>query len=325
MSPLYEISTTLREQGMLRPREHLVVACSGGQDSVALLFLLYQLQPQWKWQIAVSHCNHLWTRGSSASASRVAQMGISMRSAVQISVPGDSALGEMHARRWRWRCLARVSMIHGYTRVCTAHTASDRAETLISQLMHGHGQPMGWYRPGRPFVIRPALGTSRGHLGMYGRQWQLPLCIDSTNTDRRIQRSRIRYELLPYLRTWWTPKADVGLAKAAETWSQDSKYMHMIAHQLCCGHEWVGRDAVRLPQDVVARIPRSLQPRVMHSFATRALAFLAPTKRGVMPNEWLARARNEGQPWLIVQEKDASSWIRTSDEKSDYESDALDH
>ena len=314
MSVLYQLGTSVREQHLLGPGERIAVACSGGQDSMGLLFALYQLHCQWEWELSAAHCNHLWSSDSTGSASRVAQVGLCLGTAVQIGIPGDYAPGEARARSWRWRCLTRMAMAHNHHRVCTGHTASDRAEALLGHLMRAGHHGLPWHRPGPVPAVRPALGITRAALGAYGRAWGLPLCTDPSNQDRRLRRNRIRHELLPYLREWWDSGTDAVLAESAQRWDEEERYLSLVVQQLCQAHEWIGRDAVRLPRDAVALAPRALRPRLVRCFASRAAALLVPGGAPV-PNGWVCAEVGAQTEWLIVRKEYASSWIRTSDDK----------
>ena len=282
---------------------------------MAMLFMLYHLQAPWQWTLRTAHCNHMWHPSSINTASRVAQVSLAIGVPTVIGISGGTVEGETDARIWRWRCLHRICRLHGVSRICTAHTASDRVETLITQLARGTRGGMGWWRLGTYPVVRPVLGLARAEISQYSHRCNLPLCVDGTNRFLHGERARIRHELLPYLRRWWHPGIDECLVQAAEQRGWDHAHLELVAHQLSQSYEWIGRDGVRIQQLVM--LPEAIRNRVNRCFVRRALALCLP-QASIVP--WRVRQTKQ---WLLV--CNASSWIRTSDDMSDYESDALDH
>lgn len=258
----------------------ILCACSGGQDSISLLFLLYQLKNQWNWKIGVVHANHLWRHEAVIQASKLTQISLSLGLEVYVSIPGKFLHEEQAGRVWRTRSIIRIAQLQKWDLICTAHTASDRIETLLSNLLRGtSGYSVGsisWYRVGPISLIRPMLGISRRALRDYSYFWRLPLLVDRTNKDLRIRRNRIRYELLPYLRYSYNPQVDRLLSHIAELNHLDSVYLDLLAHQLSQQYEWIGRGAVRFPWHVVKTTPQCLQLRLLYTFFSRATMFLLP-------------------------------------------------
>lgn len=283
---LNQVEQVCLSQGLIPPYTRLLVSCSGGQDSITLLFLLCQLQPSWNWKLGVMYCNHLWRHESIDSSSKLLNISFHLRVSCSVSVAGSKIQTEDEARVWRLRVLSRVSDTHIWNSICTGHTASDRIETLISNLLRGASswgvRSLNWYQnlvPNQTQVIpmvRPLLGISRHELRNYANRWKLPLCYDPSNQDQRIRRNRIRHELLPYLRYWWNPQIDKLLAQNAEVTSWETIYYDLICTQICQQYEWIGHAGVRFPWKIVQSIPRSLHSRMIWIFLNRASIFLNP-------------------------------------------------
>ena len=127
------------------------MATSGGQDSVSLLFLLKKLQHKWFWKIGVVHCDHQWSGSSRQQAAHVAQIASYLEFDYYQAVATRDVSGETSARAWRYQALHRIARSHGYSAIVTAHTSSDRIETLLLNLFRGTGLhgllSLTWKRP----------------------------------------------------------------------------------------------------------------------------------------------------------------------------------
>ncbi len=259
----------------------ILCACSGGQDSISLLFILYQLNTRWNWKIGVLHANHLWRSRSVSHASELTQICLSLGLEIYVSLPGKLLDEEQSGRLWRMRSTIRIAQSRGWSLITTAHTASDRVETLLGNLFRGtsgySSGSLSWYRVGPIPVVRPILGISRRSLRNYSYFWHLPLLVDETNQDFRIRRNRIRYELLPYLRQLCNPQVDRLMVQIAELNNLDALYLDFVSHQICQQYEWICYRRVRFPWYVLKSTPKSLQLRLLYTFLIRASIFVGPT------------------------------------------------
>ena len=120
----------------------------------------------------------------------------------------------------------------------TAHTASDRAETLLYNLLRGSGmdglQALAWQRPlsDQVQLIRPLLGITRQQTGDFCTQHQLPIWEDGMNQDLTYRRNQIRLDLLPQLRQKFNPKIETTLARTAEILQAETDYLDQSARQV---------------------------------------------------------------------------------------------
>jgi len=222
----------------LHKGQHLLVAVSGGQDSLCLVQLLLDLQPKWNWTLAIAHCNHRWRSDALANADYVEQLAqrwqVPFFGAVAIAPPSSEAA----AREWRYEKLAEIARNHGYSAIATGHTASDRAETLLYNLMRGSGadglQSLTWQRElsSGLRLVRPLLKITRAETAQFCQTAQLQVWQDSTNQDLHYARNRIRQELLPYLKTHFNPQVEQALSQTAELLRSDTDYLETAATTL---------------------------------------------------------------------------------------------
>ena len=146
-----QLHRTLLHRQILPSHQRLLVAVSGGQDSLCLIKLLLDLQPKWRWNLGIAHCDHRWRSDSEASANHVEQLAKNWGISYYLETASDIPKTEAAARQWRYQALTEIANAHNYPYIVTGHTASDRAETLLYNLIRGSGadglSALTWTRP----------------------------------------------------------------------------------------------------------------------------------------------------------------------------------
>ncbi|WP_445240554.1 tRNA lysidine(34) synthetase TilS [Microcoleus vaginatus] len=163
-----QVHRTLLYRQILPSNQRLLVAVSGGQDSLCLIKLLLDLQPKWGWNLAIVHCDHRWRSDSQASANHVEQLARNWGISYYVETASDIPTTEAAARKWRYQALTEIAIAHNYPYIVTGHTASDRAETLLYNLIRGSGadglSALTWRRPLLDFRL-PILDFRLGNAG----------------------------------------------------------------------------------------------------------------------------------------------------------------
>ncbi len=163
-----QLHRTLLHRQILPSNQRLLVAVSGGQDSVCSLKLLLDLQPKWHWHLAIAHCDHRWRSDSEANANHVENIAKSWGISYYLQTASDISKTEAAAREWRYQALTEIAIAHNYPYIVTGHTASDRAETLLYNLIRGSGadglSALTWTRPLADFRL-PILDFRFGNSG----------------------------------------------------------------------------------------------------------------------------------------------------------------
>ncbi|MEA5552738.1 tRNA lysidine(34) synthetase TilS [Anabaena cylindrica UHCC 0172] len=238
-TPLHaQIHRTIRSRLLFTPNQRLLVAVSGGQDSLCLIKLLLDLQPKWGWNLAIAHCDHCWREDSLANANHVQNLAQSWNTPFYLETATNSVNSEASARNWRYQALTKIAQNNNYQYIVTGHTASDRAETLLYNLMRGTGadglQALTWQRPlaENIVLVRPLLEITRTQTEQFCQSFNLPIWEDSTNQDVKYARNRIRQELLPYLQKNFNPQVESNLAQTAELLQAEVEYLEQAARQL---------------------------------------------------------------------------------------------
>jgi tRNA(Ile)-lysidine synthase len=228
-----DVRACIDEGRMLPYGAHVIVAVSGGADSVALLAVLFQLRSYYGMTLTVVHVNHQ-LRGKESRRDALfveqytARLGVPcyVASVDVKSVQGTTGLSSQHAaRKLRYESFMQMRCRLSATRVALGHTANDQAETLLVRLVRGSG-PAGF--AGIPSVrlpyIRPLIRMYRHEVEAYLTAHGLPWVEDSTNTERRYLRNRLRLDLVPMLRQY-NPQIDKRLNDLATMLSADNRYL----------------------------------------------------------------------------------------------------
>jgi tRNA(Ile)-lysidine synthase len=288
-----QVHQTLRQRGLLNKRQRLLVAVSGGQDSLCLIKLLLDLRSRWEWQIAIAHCDHRWS-SDAGIADRVETLARQWSIPFYLKTAEQIKETEAAAREWRYKMLVEIASEKGFEAIVTGHTKSDRAETFLYNLFRGAGadglSALTWKRSLTKEIqlIRPLLNVSRSQTGEFCQQFQLPIWEDAANLNLKYARNRIRSDLLPFLKTHFNPQVETTLAQTAELLRADVEYLEASARELL---ERSTSDNTSLNRLCLRCAPLSLQRRAIRQFLQKKLE-KAPTFEQIEAMTGLINAPN---------------------------------
>jgi len=210
----------------------VLVAVSGGRDSMVLLGALLANQGALRNRLEVAHVDHGLRPNSGDDARFVTEscnrLGIPCRVVKLASGPGAENV-EAWARRERYAALNSIVEERGLEVVVTAHNANDVAETLLMRLIAKKELNSIEQSDPRRRVVRPFLEISREQINDYVRQFHVPFVEDPTNIDTGFVRNRIRHELLPLLAERFDPSIVWILAEQARMLALDSEALRAVA------------------------------------------------------------------------------------------------
>lgn len=222
------VEKTLQEAG-IKAGDTLIVAVSGGVDSLVLLHLLRHIAERMAIRPVVCHVNHQMRAEAGEDANYVARLcdtwQIPYRIACvdvwsRVQETGESA--EEAARNLRYDVLYRLSDELDEAKIVLAHHQDDQAETVLLHLLRGTGLGgLGGMRTMRERLLRPLLPFAKSELIAYATEHRLIPCEDMTNYDTAYLRNRIRHKLLPELESY-QPKIRQSLCQLA-TLAQDEE------------------------------------------------------------------------------------------------------
>lgn len=268
-----QVHQTLRQRELLNKGQRLLVAVSGGQDSLCLIKLLLDLRSRWEWQIAIAHCDHRWS-SDAGIADHVEKLARQWSIPFYLKTAEHINETEAAAREWRYKMLVEIASEKGFEVIVTGHTKSDRAETFLYNLFRGAGadglSALTWKRSLTKEIqlIRPLLNVSRSQTGEFCQQFQLPIWEDAANLNLKYARNRIRSDLLPFLKTHFNPQVETTLAQTAELLRSDVEYLEASARELL---ERSTSDNASLNRLCLRRAPLSLQRRAIRQFLQKHL------------------------------------------------------
>lgn len=299
---LGQVRAALRGHDLVRAGETVLVAVSGGADSVALLLILSALQDEMGFALAVAHYEH----GIRAEASREDAAFVQALCA-RLGIPcyvGHGDVPEMArawrtsledaARRARYAFFDETAQKIGAHRIALAHQLEDQAETLLLHLVHGSGlQGLSGMRLLQGNRIRPLLGISRAALEAYlrdrGEAWR----EDGTNTDPAYTRNRLRHEVFPVL-CQLNPRVSEAMARTADICAEAADTLSRQAQALLVGR------TKRMPYGAFWLADGHLTPEAIRQFAemagvkpleavhVQAVLQLAPSETANLPGGWHA-------------------------------------
>ena len=260
--------------------DRVLLAVSGGPDSVALLRLLVDLRQELDLYLEVAHLQH-GIRGEEAKedAGVVAELAEQLRLPFhlkEVSLPQiRSAAGkgnlEALARQERYRFFAELVHVRGLNKVATAHTRDDQAETVLMWFLRGSGMKgLGGMAPlhvlnsigGSPSkltVIRPLLETSKAEIVEYLTEKNQTFRSDRTNRDTALLRNWIRLELLPKIQERVDGRLSQRLGQQAELLRDEDRLLADLALDMLQKI----RDANELRRDSLLAQPAAMQRRLL--------------------------------------------------------------
>jgi len=267
-------------QGLIFPCDHILVAVSGGPDSLALLHLLNDLREEFHLHLEVAHLQH-GIRGAESMedarfvAELAAKLGLRFH-LKEINLPQlVSAAGkgnvEALARDQRYHFFADVVGAHGLTKVAVAHTQDDQAETVLMRFLRGAGMkglagmaPLQVLSsiggsPSKLAVIRPLLETAKAEIVKYLTEKSQTFRLDQTNQDTALLRNWIRLELLPKIAERADGRLNERLGQQAELLRDEDDALAQVARRKL--EEIRGADGLR--REALLSEPKAMQRRLL--------------------------------------------------------------
>ena len=258
---------------MLPPGGRVVIALSGGPDSVALVHVLRELEAGGELGLAgLAHLNHQ-LRGEAAEADEAFCRALAAELSLPLEVERADVRGtarangwsiEDAARRLRYQFLEAARVKRGADAVAVGHSRDDQAETFLLRLLRGAGtRGLGSIRPRAGRVIRPLLDIGRDELRQYAWQRGLTFQEDVTNLDVAIPRNRVRHELLPYLAREFSPGIAEVLAREAELAQEDDDRLQKEAIEITRSLVLVNTGSVTVDVVALSQVHPALASRVV--------------------------------------------------------------
>lgn len=230
-----KVTDTIAAHALLRPGDHVLVAVSGGADSVALLAALDGLCETWSLRLTIWHLDHgLRDRESARDREHVERLAATFELPIIVErtriLPGQNL--EARAREVRYRMLAAAARGAGCRRIAVGHTLTDQAETVLLRLLRGAGtRGLGGMAPRRGAVVRPLLACSREDVVAFLQARGISWVEDTSNRDERFARNRVRHRLLPTLVAFAGARVPEILARTAALLREDERFLEAVTRR----------------------------------------------------------------------------------------------
>lgn len=232
---IYKVKSFIKDNNLIQNNDKILVALSGGPDSVCLLHVLHSLKIELNLTIGVAHINHM-LRGDES----IGDESYVKKLCENLSIPCyierididvvSKELGishEMAGRDERYKFFQSISNKYGYNKVAIAHNVNDQAETVIMRMMRGTGlEGLGGIRAKRDKnIIRPILSLSRDEIETYCDEKELEPRIDKTNLENVYSRNKVRLDILPYMKEHFNSDIIQTLNRMAGVLQKDDEYI----------------------------------------------------------------------------------------------------
>ena len=259
----------------------VLVAVSGGPDSMAMLALLHHLQSIYEIRLTAVHVDHQLrgqesVRDALLVRQQAARLGIPCQ-VIQVEAKRfqqTSGLSPQHAaREVRYAALANLRQQLGADRVALGHSADDQTETVLMRLLRGTGPSgLSGMSPMRLPYIRPLMSVRRQTLVDFLQQEGIPWVQDSSNVKRIYQRNRIRLDILPVLRQH-NPQIDQRLYELSEMMAAEHQLLerHVDAWYSCIVSQRSDQRLV-LQCQAYEHVPLAIQRRLLRRLADQYVA-----------------------------------------------------
>lgn len=277
-----KVLSYIRDNELIKCQDKILVALSGGPDSICLLNLLFELKEELNIQIAAAHLNHL-LRGQDSFddeeyvINMCRKMGIKCfvkRVDINAYSKQQKLSSEVAGRNVRYDFFDEILEREGFNRIATAHNANDQAETILFRLMRGTGlEGLGGIKVSRDEkIIRPILCLSRKEVEKYVELKQLNPRIDKTNFERIYNRNKIRLDILPYMKENFNEDIIQTLNRMSLLLQKDNDFLENLALSLynryCIEHKdyfIIKKEVFKEAEPVVTRLLRHIIVRYSKS------------------------------------------------------------
>ncbi len=305
-SPLLHAAARALQDAQVRPADHLLVAVSGGPDSIALLVALAELARTGGWRVTAAHVDH-GLRGPEGATERAAvatvaaSLGVALVERRLALTPGSGL--EVRARRARRRALVSMAEQAGATRIALGHTADDQAETVLLRLLRGAGRGgLGAMRAARGRLLRPLLASTRADVRHFLADRRVAFALDRSNAELRHARNRLRRLVMPILAAEFNPRVGPALAALAARLHDEDDLLEALAAARRDGLVEDGRLAVAVADEppalgrriVRAWLENGTRAGVTAEHVERVLALTRSTGRGTVGLPHAAHVLREG-------------------------------
>ncbi|MCU1631966.1 MAG: tRNA lysidine(34) synthetase TilS [Micrococcaceae bacterium] len=279
----------------------VLVACSGGPDSLALAAVAGHFAHTGRCRVGAVVVDHALQPGSAATAEKAAgaarDLGLQPVEVHRVRVDRDGMGPEAAARSARYAALDEAAARLGASAVLLGHTLDDQAEQVLLGLARGSGtRSLAGMPARRGLYVRPFLDLRRADTEAICAFYGLDPWHDPTNLDPSFARSRVRGDVLPFLEDQLGPGIAQALARTARILGQDADHLEQLSAREYASLRVLGDDGtLLLPEDGLRALPPALRQRVL-ALAALELGAFQPSFERLRAAESLLDRRGSAGP-----------------------------
>ena len=234
-----KVLNTIQKYELIKYGDNIVVGVSGGPDSMTLLNVLCSLKETLQIHLFVAHINHQIRKEAKQDEEYVKDFCVAHQIPFFVlekdvmQLAKEQKIGTEEAgRKVRYDFFEEICKKVNASKIATAHTANDQAETILMNLMRGSGtNGLKGIQVKRGKYIRPLLEITRQEIEQYCQKQQLNPRIDQTNQENVYTRNRIRNELIPYIEKNFNPSIVTSLNRLSEIVKEQEEYMEKVVEK----------------------------------------------------------------------------------------------
>jgi tRNA(Ile)-lysidine synthase len=272
---LLKVSKSIKKYSLFEKGDSVVIACSGGIDSVSLFHVMVDLKKEWKFDLIVAHYNHKLRREADEDQEFVRRL------ASDYSLPFYSESGDVKAfaqnnrmnleeagRELRYEFLRKISRKYGLAKIATGHTMTDQAETILMRILRGTGSHgLGGMRPKtKEGLVRPFIFVKREDVLRYVKRKGIKYRVDESNFNTDFLRNKIRHRLIPYLENNYSPHIIEHLSRLALIVQEEDLFLKEFSREKLDLAEVLIKRENRLDLDFLHTQPKALQRRMLRDY-----------------------------------------------------------
>ena len=283
---LDKFKKTVLKFGLFAPGDKVLIAFSGGPDSVCLLDLLLEVQEEWNLEILLGHFNHKLREAADEEEWFVHEVAEKISLPLFLGSEDVLVYAQNHkmnleeaARRLRYKFLEKTAVETGCARIATGHNMTDQAETFFMRLLRGSGRSglTSIYPIVDGLIVRPLLEIEKEEIEDYLEKRELDYRLDQSNFDRRFFRNKIRLDLLPYIRDNFDPGVVFRVSRLAFLLQEEETVLEELTEETFINAVKQENGDLKLDFTILNNLPVGLARRVLR----KAIKELKGDLRGI--------------------------------------------
>lgn len=290
-----KVNATIQKYFLVRKNDSVLLAVSGGPDSVAMVYVFKELQKDYNLKLALAYFHHGIRPESDSELEFVKKLAsdfkfsfYSKKENIPKIVKEEKRSLEEIARMRRYQFLIQTAKRNGYRKIAVAHNRDDQVETFLHRLIRGAGLKGLCAIPVRIeiqgiVVIRPLIEIPRQEIERYLQKLKVIPCIDTTNYDTRFIRNKIRQELIPYLKREFNPNIQEVLYTTVKNIQLAYQFISQEVEKIFKRYVKFGFDCVKIKEDKFNK----LHPYLRTELIRRAIQEVKTDLKRIEYDHWL--------------------------------------